>query len=161
MKYLMIIFVPPLYLLIRKKPFAFLLNTGLYVTAIFTVFLFGIGFIFWVLSVGHAAWHLRREVMEEHATLIAEKMGEQMSRALAQNNTNLVSQGSQLRSATKPNFRAVDTIDPRPKALAATAAAPSLQSAGIVRSTTQYCPECGARNEAGGTFCESCGAKLD
>ncbi len=74
MMYLIIIFVSPLYFLIRKKWGAFVLNAILYTLAWFTIFIFGIGIIFWVLGVGHAGWHLRKELMKEQAQMIASEM---------------------------------------------------------------------------------------
>lgn len=34
--------------------------------------------LFFGAAIGHAVWHYRKEVMLEHATLIAEKMAEKM-----------------------------------------------------------------------------------
>jgi uncharacterized membrane protein len=74
MMYLTVIFIPPLYFILRKRWGAFVLNLILYILAWATVFFFGIGFIFWALAVGHAGWHLRKELMREHAKIIAEEM---------------------------------------------------------------------------------------
>ncbi len=74
MMYLTVIFIPPLYFIVRKKWGAFMLNLILYILAWSTVFIFGIGVIFWILAVGHAAWHLRKEIMQEHAQMIAKEM---------------------------------------------------------------------------------------
>ena len=74
MMYLIVIFVSPVYFLIRKKWGAFVLNAILYLLALFTVFIFGIGIIFWLLAVGHAGWHLRKELMKEHAQMIATEL---------------------------------------------------------------------------------------
>ena len=76
MMYLTIIFISPLYFLIRKKWGGFILNSILYLLAIFTIIFF-VGFVFWVLAVGHAGWHLRKEHMVEQAELIAKKIAEQ------------------------------------------------------------------------------------
>lgn len=77
MMYFVIIFISPLYFLLRKKWGGFILNSILYLLAIATIFLFGIGIVFWCLAVGHAFWHLRKEAMVEQAELIAKKMAEQ------------------------------------------------------------------------------------
>ncbi len=74
MMYLIIIFVSPLYFLIRKNWGAFILNAILYTLAWITVWIFGIGVIFWALGVGHAGWHLRKELMKEQAQMIANEM---------------------------------------------------------------------------------------
>jgi hypothetical protein len=75
--YLTIIFISPLFFLLRKKWGGFILNSILYFLAICTIIFFGIGVIFWILAVGHAGWHLRKDDMAEHAELIAKKMVEQ------------------------------------------------------------------------------------
>ena len=77
MMYLIVIFIPPLYFVIRKKWGAFILNAILYFIAWLTIF-FGVGIIFWVLSAGHAGWHLRKELMEENAEMIATKIAKKM-----------------------------------------------------------------------------------
>jgi len=74
MMYLIIIFISPVYFLIRKMWGAFVLNAILYLLALITVWFFGIGIIFWLLAVGHAGWHLRKELMKEHAQMIATEM---------------------------------------------------------------------------------------
>jgi len=82
MKYLCIIFIPPLYFMIRGRWGGFLLNSFLYGLALLCVLsIVGMpaAVVFWLLAVGHASWHLRRELMEEHADLIATKMAEKMN----------------------------------------------------------------------------------
>jgi hypothetical protein len=80
MKFLIIILCPPLYLALRKKWGAFVLNAILYILAWATIVFF-VGFIFYALAVGHAGWHLQRERMEEQAQLIAEKMHGETSKS--------------------------------------------------------------------------------
>jgi hypothetical protein len=60
--------------LIRKKWGAFLLNAILYLLGWITIWIFGIGLIFWFLAVGHAVWHLRKELMKEQAQMIATEL---------------------------------------------------------------------------------------
>jgi len=74
--YFIIIFIPPLYFLIRKKWGGFIINLILMILAGITIPLFFIGFVFWILAVGHAGWHYRRELIEKHAELIATKIKE-------------------------------------------------------------------------------------
>jgi hypothetical protein len=86
MTYLCVIFIPPLYFARRKQWGACTLNSVLYGTAwLFLVTIIGAAFspIFWALAVGHAGWHLRREMMEQHAELIARKMAEQFRQPVA------------------------------------------------------------------------------
>jgi len=74
MMYLVIIFVSPLYFIFRKKWGAFILNAILYLLGWVTISIFGTGIIFWLLGIGHAAWHLRKELMKEQAQMIANEM---------------------------------------------------------------------------------------
>ena len=81
MKYLSIIFIPPLYFMMRGKWGGFFLNSILYGLAVLCVLsLVGmvVAPVFWLLAVGHASWHLRSEVMGEQADLIATKLAEKL-----------------------------------------------------------------------------------
>ncbi len=74
MMYLVIVLVSPLYFIFRKKWGAFILNTVLYLLGWVTIRLFGMGIIFWLLGIGYVAWHLRKELKEEQAQMIANEM---------------------------------------------------------------------------------------
>ena len=78
--YLIAFFISPLYFLIRKKWGSFAINLILYILSLATILVFGLGIIFWGLGVAHAFFHLRKELMMEHATMIAEQMAKQMSK---------------------------------------------------------------------------------
>jgi hypothetical protein len=81
MIYLCIIFIPPVYFLVRKKWGGFVLNSILYGIACLCVLsIMGIvaAPIFWALAVGHAGFTYRKEMMVQHADLIATKMAEKM-----------------------------------------------------------------------------------
>ncbi|MEX1258151.1 MAG: hypothetical protein WEG36_11090 [Gemmatimonadota bacterium] len=81
MKYLAIMFVSPLYFVMRKSWGAFVLNSLIYGTAVILLVSLVGAFIapfFWAVAVGHAGWHLRKEVMAEHAEMIATKIAEKM-----------------------------------------------------------------------------------
>ena len=81
MTYLCIIFVPPLYFLVRKKWGGFLLSSILYGLALLCVVtIVGIiaAPIFWLLSVCHAAFANRQEMADRHADRIATKLAETM-----------------------------------------------------------------------------------
>ena len=80
MMYFVVIFVSPLYFLLRKHWVGFIFNAILWVLAWATIWLFGLGMLFWALAVGHAGWYLRKEMMMEQATMIAEQMAKQMNR---------------------------------------------------------------------------------
>lgn len=84
MMYLAIMFCSPVYFMVRKHWGAFVLNSILYGIACLLVLTF-VGIIvapiFWILAVGHAGWHLRKELMSEHAEMIATKMAEKMKEA--------------------------------------------------------------------------------
>lgn len=84
MMYLVLIFISPVYFVARRKWGGFILNAILYGLALLcaiTIVGLVVAPLFWILAVGHAAWHLRKEVMEEHATMIATKMAQQMAMA--------------------------------------------------------------------------------
>jgi hypothetical protein len=88
MIYLCIIFMPPLYFLIRKKWGGFILNSILYGLACLCILsMIGIWVapFFWILSVGHASFTYRREMVANHAEMLATKMAEKMAEALREN----------------------------------------------------------------------------
>lgn len=81
MIYLAIIFISPLYFLVRKKWGGFILNSILYGIAclcILSMIGFWIAPFFWILSVGHASFTYRKEAAERHADLVATKMAEKL-----------------------------------------------------------------------------------
>lgn len=81
MMYLAIIFVSPLYFMMRGKWGAFCLNAVLYGLAwlcILSFFGIVVAPFFWALGCGHAIWHHRKELMAEHAEMIAAKMAERL-----------------------------------------------------------------------------------
>ncbi|HSY42450.1 MAG TPA: hypothetical protein VK811_00975 [Candidatus Acidoferrum sp.] len=81
MMYLCIIFVPPVYFIARQKWLGLALNSLLYGLACLCVLsLIGIWIapFFWILSVGHASFTYRKELMAVHADLIATKMAEKL-----------------------------------------------------------------------------------
>jgi hypothetical protein len=85
MIYLCLIFIPPLYFLIRQKWLGFILNSILYGVALLCIVsMVGIMLapIFWILSVGHAGFTYRREMMMHHADMVATKMAEKMAETL-------------------------------------------------------------------------------
>lgn len=81
MMYLCIIFIPPLYFLARKRWGGFILNAILYGIAclcVLTIALIPVGTVFWLLSVGHAGFTYRRELVASHAEMLATKMAEKL-----------------------------------------------------------------------------------
>lgn len=74
------IFCSPLYFLIRKKWGAFVINSILYLMGWITIWIFGLGLIFWIIGIAQAMWDLKAKethsLMEKQAELIAEKMKE-------------------------------------------------------------------------------------
>lgn len=88
MIYLCIIFVSPLYFLIRKKWGGLILNSILYGLAclcILSMVFIWVAPLFWILSVGHASFTYRREMVANHAEMLATKMAEKMTEALREN----------------------------------------------------------------------------
>ena len=80
MIFLVIVFVSPLYFLVKKRWGGFVLNSFLYLLAVgFLVSIFGawLAPFFWALAVGHAGWFARIDMMEKQAQLIWAKMPEQ------------------------------------------------------------------------------------
>ena len=80
-----VLFVPPLYFLMRGKIGACIFNSFFYGLAclfLITIIFFWIAPFFWILSVAHAGWHLRKEMatqmIQEHAEVLATKMAEKM-----------------------------------------------------------------------------------
>ena len=87
MIYLVAIFVPPLYFLMKKKWLAFIVTSFLLILSLFlfmTVVLIPAALILWGLSAVVAVWDLRKVLMHEHATIIAEKMAGKMAEAMRQ-----------------------------------------------------------------------------
>ena len=70
----LIIFASPLYLAIRQKWGAFIINLMLYIAAWATIWFFGVGVIFWAFGVAHAIWHYRTQAQQEQAKAIATEM---------------------------------------------------------------------------------------
>jgi len=139
MMYFIVLFVPPWYFAIRKKWGAFLINGFFYLCSFPLLIFFGIGVIPWALCVGHAGWHLRKEMMEEHAQMIATKMVEKMNEAYP-------------KSTPLQNPK---TEEPVP-----TVNAESRQGH-ISRTTGGFCPNCGKTNPSASRFCGYCGGALN
>jgi hypothetical protein len=81
MTFLCILFLPPLYFLVRKKWGGFIVNSILYgIACLCVVSIVGImaAPIFWILAVCHASFTYRREMVEHHAEMLATKMAEKM-----------------------------------------------------------------------------------
>ncbi len=81
MAYLLAVFLPPVYFFTRKKIGAGIVTTIMFLLSVifvFTVVLIPVAIIMWFLAAACAGWNLRKEVMEEHATMIAEKMAAKM-----------------------------------------------------------------------------------
>jgi len=72
--YLIVLFCPPLYFLIRKKWGCFILSAILMTLLLLTIMVAGFGIIFWALAIGHAGWEIRKEGMQQQAELIAKEM---------------------------------------------------------------------------------------
>ncbi len=85
MLYLALIFIPPVYFLARKKWGGFFLNSifyGIACLCILSIIGIWIAPIFWILAVGHACFAYRREMVNQHAELIATKMAEKMAESM-------------------------------------------------------------------------------
>ncbi len=81
MAFLCILFMSPLYFLLRKRWGAFLINAAFYGLAcllVITIFAIMFAPIPWLIAVCHASFYHRREMMAEHAEMLATKMAEKM-----------------------------------------------------------------------------------
>lgn len=75
--YFAILFIPPVYFMARGKWGAFTVNSIFYGIAwllLITLIGAAISPLFWLMSVGHAGWYFRQEMLEKHADMIASKM---------------------------------------------------------------------------------------
>jgi len=84
MTYLIAIFCPPLYFLIKKQWVGFCVSTLLLVLCFFMAFTFiliPVVLIIWALCSICAVWNLRRLCMHEHAEVLATKMAEKMNQS--------------------------------------------------------------------------------
>jgi hypothetical protein len=82
MIYLVAVFLPQLYFLIKGKWVGFIIHSIIGVVAIFlTITLVGavVGIPLYFLSSVCAVWDLRKQLQMEQATAIAEKMAERMT----------------------------------------------------------------------------------
>ena len=81
MQYLVAVFIPPLYFLMKKKWLGFIVSSLLLVLSLFlamTVVFIPVSLLLWGLCTVVAVFDLRKQLMQEHATVIAEKMAEKM-----------------------------------------------------------------------------------
>jgi len=81
MIYLVAIFIPPLYFLIKKKWLALIGSlVAFFFAVIFAIMmiLLPISLILWAICSVVAVWDLRKRVMHEHADVLATKMAEKM-----------------------------------------------------------------------------------
>jgi hypothetical protein len=78
--YLIAFLLPPLYFLLRGKWLGFAINLTIWLISIPLLFVFGLGVLVWLIAVMHAMWHVRRELIEEHATTMAKHLAEQMAK---------------------------------------------------------------------------------
>lgn len=84
MIYIVAIFVPPLYFLIEKRWLGFCVSSFLLVVSFFlacTIIMIPGALILWALCSVSAVWNLRKQVMHEHADVVATKMAEKMREA--------------------------------------------------------------------------------
>ena len=80
MKPLCAILCPPLYFLLQGRTLAAAIHFVFWVLSILTALIF-IGVIIWFIQSSMACWDLRKQLMEEQATIMAKKMAEVMGKA--------------------------------------------------------------------------------
>jgi hypothetical protein len=176
--YLIIIFVSPLYFLIRGKIGGLIVNAILYclaVACLVTIVFAWAGVIFWALAVGHAAWHIRRESMMEHAELIATKMAEVQVKGQAVQRGGFYADSSDIKKCPM----CAETIKYEAKmckhcghkfseeegdipAIGVwTSPSPSRpDESNMNASTAQTCPSCQEPLSAAARFCHNCGGAV-
>ncbi len=71
MTYLIAIFIPPLYFILKKK---WLAAAGTMFLFLLSLPLFFLLPVFWIISSVCAVWDLRKSMMREHAKMIAEEI---------------------------------------------------------------------------------------
>lgn len=84
MIYLVAIFIPPLYFLIKKRWLGFIVSSFLLVLSFFlamTVVMLPVALILWALCAVCAVWNLRKQLVRESAEVLATKMAEKMRQA--------------------------------------------------------------------------------
>jgi len=147
--FFVVLFFSPLYFLLRRKWGGFVVSAFLYGMAILclaSIFFFWLALVPWLLAVVHAFWYFHREMgremMEEHASLIAAKMAEQTNLASATNRSEI--------SAVAPSIPSIATTAARPDAILANS----------VGARPRSCENCGAQVNASSSFCEECGVKV-
>ena len=77
MHYLIAVFIPPVYFLMKKRWLPAIVTSVLCFVSFFmfmTVVMAPIGFILWFGSSIVAVWDLRKQLMREHARMIAEEI---------------------------------------------------------------------------------------
>lgn len=79
MKMLLAIFFRPGYFFAAGRPGAGVFHLILWCISIPLFFVFFLGMFIWFFQVLMAVWDLRRHLMTEQATLIAEKMAEKLA----------------------------------------------------------------------------------
>lgn len=81
---LCVLFIPPLYFMIRGKWVGFILSGLLYgfaLLCILSIIGFVLGIFVWLLAAIHAAWNYRKDMAIAHAEMLATKMAEKMAQA--------------------------------------------------------------------------------
>ena len=80
MKPLAAIICPPLYFFLQGRPLAAGIHLIFWILSILTALIF-IGVLIWLIQSSMACWDLRKQLMEEQATIMAKKMVEAMGRS--------------------------------------------------------------------------------
>jgi type IV secretory pathway TrbD component len=86
---LIIIFCSPLFFLLKGRMLGLIFNGLVYLIAlgfVLTIALAPIGVFFWAVAFTHGMWSLRKDVMKEQATAMAQAMAAEMRNAAATTN---------------------------------------------------------------------------
>ena len=179
MMYLIIIFVSPLYFLIKGKIGGLILNAILYCVAVVflvTIVFSWVGFPFWLLAVGHAAWHYRRDLMMEHAEMIVTKVtdaqvkGQAMQRGEFNFDSSDIKKCPMCAETIKYEAKLCKHCGHKfseeegrmPAIGVGTSPSPSKPGeSSMGASTAQTCPNCQEPLSATTRFCHSCGGEVE
>lgn len=135
--YILALFLTPIYCLTRGKYLGFVLSTILYVLAFLTFMIFGLGLIFWAVAAIPAAFSLRNEIIEAHAS----RTGEATAQALKAAGIGSANQTSSVASEAK---------------LSPPTANVGLEPPMLDQNDQKTCPMCAESVKTAATICKHC-----
>lgn len=135
--YLLALFLTPIYCLTRGKYLGFVLSTVLYILAFLTFMVFGLGFFFWAVAAIPAAFSLRNEIIEAHAS----RTGEATAQALKAAGIGSANQTSNVASEAKLSMPVANVGHEPPM---------------LDQNDQKTCPMCAESVKTAATICKHC-----